>query len=638
MKKPLFGALIFMLPLLSISVKAQSDYDVSLIPKELLSHASSVIRNYETTVEVRSLTDVTTNIKLAVTVLNKNGDNDARIVIEYDKMRKLKSFKGIIYDEAGRQMGKIAERDLADNSVNDGFSLFRDDRITRYSPAVTTYPYTVEYDYQMDAKQTLCFADWDPGSSIGTSVQHSSYKFSCKPDFNIRYKEINYPGKANITQTAILKTYSWEINNVRALRDEPYSPGNDQLAVSVKIAPEKFTYGSFSDAFTNWQEYGKFMSNKLLKNRQELSAETTATIQGLVKDITDPKQKAKRIYEYMQQKTRYVSVQIGIGGFQPFLASDVDQLSYGDCKALVNYTQSLLKIAGIDSYYCIVEAGRDNKVSVLPDFASINQGDHIILCMPFKNDTTWVDCTSKDNPFGYLGDFTDDRTVLACTPDGGVLLHTPKYTAADNTQLRKATFTLSPAGELSGDMHTEFRGAQYDNRDYLMNETFTEQVKKIKEQYPVENLEIQRLQLKQDKSLKPVTTEDIKLSARDYMSQNGGRYFFLPNTASRYIRVPKSVTNRINPVYINRGYLDEDEITYNLPDGYRITNKPLDLSIDKPFGKYKASMHIMGNKLVYKRSLQINDGTYPKDAFADLVDFYQTVYEADNYTLTMEKK
>jgi len=629
----------FILLLTGISVKAQPGYDVSSIPKELLSHASAVVRNYETTVEVKNLDDVTSHIKLAVTVLNKNGDDDARMSIWYNKVERLKSFKGVIYDESGKPLGKLAERDLVDNSAADGYSLFNDDRVKRYRPAVTTYPYTIEYDYEVTAKQTLMFEDWNPNPNLSNSVsvQHSSYKIICKPGFNIRFKEINYPGKVRIDETPLLKTYTWEINNVKVQRYEPYSPIDQQLYTTVKIAPEKFAYTNVSGSFTNWKQYGEFVYDKLVKDRQQLPPETAAMIKDLVKDIADPKLKAKKIYEYMQQKTRYVSVQIGIGGWRPFLASDVDQLSYGDCKALVNYTQSLLKAAGIDSYYVLNMAGNE-KVSAIPDFASMNQFDHVILCLPFKNDTTWVDCTSKENPFGYLGDFTDDRLVVACTADGGILLHTPKYTTLDNKQIRKANFTLSGDGILNGEMTTRFEGAQYDNRDYLVNETFAEQVKKLKELYPVENLEIASLELKQDKSLHPVTTEVIKLSARDYLAQNGGRFFFIPNTASRYITPLKSVTNRNNPVYINRGYIDEDEITYTLPDGYRIATKLLELTIDKPFGKYKANMLIVGNKLVYKRTLQINDGTYSKDVYEDLVDFYQTVYEADNYTLTMEKK
>ena len=56
---------------------------------------------------------------------------------------------------------------------------------------------------------------------------------------------------------------------------------------------------------------------------------------------TDPIEKAKIVYKYMQEKTRYISVQVGIGGFKPMLAKDVDRLGYGDCKALSNYTKAL---------------------------------------------------------------------------------------------------------------------------------------------------------------------------------------------------------------------------------------------------------------------------------------------------------
>lgn len=617
----------------------QTNYSADLIPKELLSHASAVVRNSETIVEIKGLNDVTCRFKGAITILNKNGDDQARIVVWHDKIRKIKYVKGAIYDADGKPIGKISESDLDDRNVADGFSLFNDEMVKHYKPSVNTYPYTIEYDYQVANKQSLMLEDWDPypGRSIGTAIQHSSYKLVCKPDLNIRYKEINYPGKVNITEALGLKTYSWSIDNVKAKRYEPFSPDSWAVLTSVKVAPEKFSYEGIPGSFTNWNEYGKWIYDKLLKNRQQLPQETVDHIKAITANLSDPKQKAKAIYEYMQQKTRYVSVQIGIGGYQPFLATDVDQLAYGDCKALVNYTQSLLSVAGIDSYYVLVMSG-PRKQSAFTDFASMNQFDHVILCLPFKNDTTWLECTSKEMPFGFLSDFTDDRNVVACTPDGGKLLHTPVYKATDNKQTRKADLVLNSDGELSGIMMTTFEGTQYDNRESLINEALTEQIKTLKEIYPIENLNIQSLDLKQDKSIRPVTTETIKLSARDYAAKNGDRLFFTPNAGSRYIERIKDVVNRVNPVYINRGYVDVDEIVYTLPEGYKISSNNLVIRIDKPFGKYSASTTVNGNKLIYKRMLQFNEGTYNKDLYSDLVDLYQSVYSADNYQLTMEKK
>ena len=57
--------------------------------------------------------------------------------------------------------------------------------------------------------------------------------------------------------------------------------------------------------------------------------------------------KISALYKYMQDKVRYVSVQVGIGGWQPIEAETVDRLSCGDCKALANYMESLLDVAGI---------------------------------------------------------------------------------------------------------------------------------------------------------------------------------------------------------------------------------------------------------------------------------------------------
>ena len=144
---------------------------------------------------------------------------------------------------------------------------------------------------------------------------------------------------------------------MKAIKDEPFSPYYLNFMPLVQVVPQKFTYYGIDGAFTDWTSLGKWIYDKLVADRQLLPQETIDHIKDITKDISDPKLKAKKIYEFMQQKTHYVSVQVGLGGYQPFLASDVDKQNYGDCKALVNYTQALLKAADITSWYCIVEAG-----------------------------------------------------------------------------------------------------------------------------------------------------------------------------------------------------------------------------------------------------------------------------------------
>ncbi|EOR94398.1 hypothetical protein ADIARSV_2387 [Arcticibacter svalbardensis MN12-7] len=631
----LIGGILFFL-LVSFDTIAQQNYAVSAIPPELMVRASAVIRNDEMSIEVKDLNDVVIRVKEAVTVLNKNGDSEARMVVWYDKTRQIKYIKAVVYDEFGLLKGKIAEKEFKDESAVSNSSLFDDTRVKRFSPAITTYPYTLEYEYEIRSKQSLSLPDWQPNTTTGVSLENAKLTLMCKPDFAIRFKEENYAGKVNVTDTEGLKTYTWEVHHLKALRDEPYSPSADTYLPAVRIAPVKFAYQSVNGSFTNWSEYGLWMNEKILLNRDIIPAETATYIKELVKDIEDPRLKAKKIYEFVQGKTRYVSVQVGIGGFQPITAAEVDRLGYGDCKGLVNYTKGLLKVVGINSYYTIVEAGPEKK-SAIVDFASINQFNHIILCIPFAKDTTWVDCTSKTIPFGYLGDFTDDRIALACTETGGKLIRTPAYTSEASRQIRKASFKLDEKGNLNGEMTTTFDGLQYDNREQLIDEPFTEQVKKLQQIYTLNNLEIQSFKLEQDKGRVPVTTERMKFYAGDYASLNGQQYFITLNALNRG-RSIKEVHNRVNILDISRGYTDIDEITYTIPDNYKIDGRPENFKIEQPFGQYAIDIQEKGNTLVYTRKLHLKEGIYPPEKYEDLVSFYQQVAELDESRISMIKR
>ncbi|MFC4210707.1 DUF3857 domain-containing protein [Pedobacter lithocola] len=621
----------------SLFVFSQDNYDVDLISSNLKNRANAIVRNEETIVDMRSTDNVMRLVKKAITVINKNGEDEARIVLFYDKNTSIQSIKGEVYNAAGKLTKKFTQNNFSDESAADGFSLFVDSRVKHFLPNENIYPFTIVYSYEIRYKQNLLIPDWVPKAADDVAVEKSSYTFICKPADELRIKAQNYVGKPEEVINDKQKSLIWKVNNLFAVKSEPYSPNAENYQTSVKIAPIQFDYYNHRGSYKDWNQLGKWVYADLLKGRSTLLPSTVATIKELVKNETTDKGKARKIYEFMQNKTRYISVQIGIGGFQPVAAADVDRLGYGDCKALVNYMQSLLNVVGIESYYCVVEAGIE-KVSLDPTFASMVQGNHVILCMPLKGDTTWLECTSQKIPFGFLGDFTDDRTVLACTPEGGKLLKTPKLQAENNRQIRHADLTVFSNGDVKGTIKTVYFGSQYNNMENVVGKPFVEQQKLLSGIYDIDNITFNAINYSQKKDAVPETNENVVLFLRNYGAVNNNKMLLQLNAFNVKSSVSES-RNRIRPVYINRGYTDEDTIVYTLPAEV-LTDKlgENDKEFKNQFGEYISKSTLNGNKLTYYRKLIVNDGTFPAEEYAAFSKFINDVNSADQYKVILSLK
>jgi hypothetical protein len=620
---------LFVILLLTVSFQSQAEvlFPVADIPQSLRTGSNAVIRNMETQVNMLATDHVVLTVKKAVTVLNKTGESRAELAIYYNKNTSIKSVKGLVYDANGLQIGKFSLSNFIDESAISDFSLYEDERVKHYLPSVTTYPYTVSFEYQVVFKQNLIIPDWYANPYPDEAVEKSSYTFTCKPADQIRIQEKNYAGKGTVENAEQVKTYHWEVTAVPAFKREPFAPPADDYRTYVKVSAAQFSYYKSQGSYSNWNELGKWVYNDLLKSRQQLSPAVTAEVQELVKGLNSDKEKAKKLYAYMQQKTRYISVQVGIGGFQPMFANDVHNLGYGDCKALVNYMQSLLSAVNIKSLYCVVNAGK-YKENMDPEFASMDQGNHIILCLPLEKDTTWLECTSQVVPFGYLGDFTDDRTVLACSESGGMLLHTPNLKPEMNLTSRHADLNLDKDGNVRGTINTSYKGAQYDTYEYILTKPYAEQLKLLKSYYDVDNINFEGLKFKQDKGADPVTTEAFSLEIPNYAPKGSSMTYLVLNAFNRQGIVPE-VSNRTLPVYINRGFTDEDELSYHIPEGYHAEYKPEDVKLKTPYGSFSAEVVLKDQLLVYKRKFVLNAGRYPAKEYAAFSSFMNQVSSAD---------
>ena len=291
----------------------------------------------------------------------------------------LSRLKAIAYDSFGKELKKVSRNKFDDYAAADGFSLFNDNRLKYYRHVPISYPYTIYYEYEVETSNTAFIPRWVPIDSYLQSVENASFTISHANELTLQKSERKFD-HFNISHTSSGNQLKYILKTSTAVKPEEYSPTFLELFPSVKLASNKFHLEGYDGVANSWKEFGQWMYHSLIKGRDQIPEATKQRVLNLVKDVDDPIEKARLIYDFVQKKTRYISVQVGIGGWMPMLANDVDRLSYGDCKALTNYTKSLLDVAGVESYYTAVYAG-SNKRSMEDNVVSV-QGNHAFLYVP----------------------------------------------------------------------------------------------------------------------------------------------------------------------------------------------------------------------------------------------------------------
>jgi len=101
-------------------------------------------------------------------------------------------------------------------------------------------------------------------------------------------------------------------------------------------------------SFTDWQQIATWYA-KLQSERAVPDDAVKAKAVELTRGATSEEEKTRRLYDFVAQDIRYVSLSFGIGRYQPHPASEVLHNGYGDCKDKHTLLQALLAAEGIKS-------------------------------------------------------------------------------------------------------------------------------------------------------------------------------------------------------------------------------------------------------------------------------------------------
>ncbi len=607
------------------------------IPDSIARGAGMVIRQDATDISIESPRKARIHHKYLYTILNASGDPYATIHTFYDKFHNLASATGILYDAGGRVLKKIRKGEMEDWSTAGSGILMTDTRVKFYHFSCRSYPYSVSFEEETELNGLFLLPEWRPQPSPAVAVENSSLSVSVPDGYPLRYKQYHYPGEAAITDKKGGKSYTWEMHNVPVVPEEPFAPSWYRMATCIRLAPGDFEEAGYKGRLYTWTDMGRFIDD-LYRGRDQLPEEAKRKVHSLVDGLTDERQKIDTLYDFLQHDVHYVGIELGIGGWQPFDATDVYNKKYGDCKALANYMVALLKEAGIRADNVLIRAGQG--APAMDTGFACSQFNHAIAVAFTGRDSVWLECTSSLLAPGYLGSFTSDRDALLLDGAGARIVHTPVYGWKENRLIRAVRGSITDNGGLQAGLHTEYTGLEQDalqgQLDRLSKRELTEQ---RQQSLGIPGCTVTDLQYRLSRAALPAIGETMQLTADNYATISGNRLFITPGAFLRRTAGMQEGTRPRNSDWeLTMSCQETDSIVLQLPHGYVPEGRLPAASYAAAFGSYFIRSELSGDTLTLICRFRQNKGIYPAADWAGMAKLFNLVYREGDMQLVFVKQ
>ena len=164
--------------------------------------------------------------------------------------------------------------------------------------------------------------------------------------------------------------------------------------IAPKGAPVRYQIGRLGEAtdFRSWAEAAQLM---MPLYREASAIPATGPLRDEVEKIrkssADPKTRAEQALQLVQQRTRYVALLMGEGGYVPANAETTWSRRFGDCKAKTALLLGVLRELGIEAEPVLVNAGLGDAIADrLPMIGVFN---HVLVRAHIGGKDYWLDGT-----------------------------------------------------------------------------------------------------------------------------------------------------------------------------------------------------------------------------------------------------
>lgn len=337
------------------------------------------------------------------------------------------------------------------------FSDVREHRVSLGGVAPNTI---VDYSYTIQTISPIMPGDFRNSWRVTTGrlVRRSRYLVDLPADLQPTIKERNLTFKREVTRANGRAVYLWATAEVQPWDGEPFAADSNGVVQTIEIA-----------APLRWDDIAKWFAG-LSKDRFVTTPAVVTAFREQLAGARTQDDSLRAAARWVAQDFRYVSLSLGIGGYQPRYPADVLTTKYGDCKDKATMFVALARQMGLKAFPVLLSSvgGVDRTVPTVDAF------DHMIAAVerPWGG-YLFVDLTSDLTPYGSLPPAEQGEFGLLVHPDGRAEQVTfPKDSIGANRDDDRLVGELLPDGTMQG-LYSEL---QTGTRQYGLRGAFTNEL------------------------------------------------------------------------------------------------------------------------------------------------------------------
>ncbi len=532
------------------------------------------------------------------------------------------------------QPGQVQESDVP---AEMGDPVYSNRKVLRYSLKGVAPGTIVDVSFTTEELKP-----WLPGDFYRTWSVHnarlarrSRYVVDLPASLTPHLVERNLTFRRTTQEVKGRRIWTWATQEVPKPPSEEFASDSNDVLMSIELG------GNIT-----WAQIGKWYAG-LARDRYVLTPEVKAKLPGLLAGARSADDTLRAIQRWIAQDIRYVSVSLGIGGYQPRPPAEVVAAGYGDCKDKATLFVAIANALGFKAWPVLLNAGGN----VTRGVPAIEQFDHAIAAVERKGGRTYVDLTSDLTPFGELPPSDQGQFALVVHPDGATEEVTlPLSAPGDNYSETRITGTLAADGTIAATYVESALGG----RQYPLRNLFTAQVDSAHRADFARSIATKlypgargdSLQIFDGRDLRAVPRVALRIAggeaARPVGASKKTRILTLPFGSMRGLadaataleaQGPRSFP--IDAAKVIGPSVSVSLLELTLPPGWR-AQLPEPVEVDGKWGRYRSRFSQEGRVLRFERRLEGARGIYPPDDLLDLAQWLRALAKDDVPYLVLE--